>query len=224
MLKTHSKIVAVFCFWSFTLFAQINVDNVIDDYFKAIGGVDLLKQVTTFSSVSVTNLNGEHIELKTKQKFPNLKLMEIYKNDVLISKKVFNGKKGYKLTKGVKKKYTEEEIVNEKKLSAVFPEFGFLNTAVYVGEAHVSGKLCHVLSFENKKMYYDSLSGLKLKAVTVFKKDTKEIIQETYYSDYKKVKGILFPLTYLIKVKDMEILYTVESISLNRDVILSDFE
>ena len=223
-MKSIFKILFICCCSPVALFAQTSVDDVINTYFKAIGGVELIEQINTLSSVSQTEINGDKLTVYNKQQTPNLKSVVLYKNDLFLSKKVFNGKSGYEVMGKVKKNYTKAEIIKKLNQINIFPEYYYLNKAVYLGEREVLGKRCNVLGVGEKRIYYDVASGLKLKGTSVKFINGQRIKQEVYYLDYKEIKGVKFPATYKILIKDKEIIYIVQSISLNKDVAPSDFE
>ena len=206
------------------LSAQTSVKDLVDAYFKAIGGIELINQVNTFYSVSETEINGDELTIYNKQQKPNLKAIVINKNGKFLSKKVFKGDTGYEIIGNVKKNYTKAEIYNKIDQVSIFPEFYYLKKAVFLGKKEVMGRICNVLGVGEKRIFYDVLSGLKLKGSNIKLINGEKILQETYYIDYKEVKGIKFPVTYRSIIKDREIIYHVRSISLNRDVTISDFE
>ncbi|SHH42792.1 hypothetical protein SAMN05444281_0564 [Wenyingzhuangia marina] len=223
-MKSIFKILFLSCCFPVMLSAQTSVKDIVDTYFKAIGGIELIDQVNTFYSVSETEINGEKLTIYNKQQKPNLKSIVINKNGKFLSKKVFNGDTGYEIIGKVKKNYTKSEIYSKIDQVSIFPEFYYLKKAVFLGKKEVMGRICNVLGVGEKRIFYDVISGLKLKGSNVKLIDGQKILQETYYIDYKEIKGIKFPVTYRSIIKNREIIYNVRSISLNRDVTISDFE
>ncbi|MGY5355252.1 hypothetical protein [Wenyingzhuangia sp. IMCC45467] len=206
------------------LSAQSSVKEVVDTYFNAIGGVELINQVNTFYSVSETEINGDQLIIYNKQQKPNLRSIVIHKNNKFLSKKIYNGEIGYEVLGKTKKNYTKAEIQSKQDQISIFPEFLYLTKAVFLGKKEVMGRICNVLGLGDKRIYYDVLSGLKLKASNIKLIAGQRILQEIYYIDYKEVKGIKFPVIFRSIIKDKEIVYNVRSISLNKEVSISDFE
>ncbi|WP_169816829.1 hypothetical protein [Wenyingzhuangia fucanilytica] len=223
-MKSIFKILFLSCCFPVMLSAQTSVKDVIDAYFNSIGGIEMIDQVNTFYSVSEMQINGEDFTIYNKQQRPNLKSIIINKNGKFLSKKVFNGETGYEIIGKVKKSYTKSEIYNKIGQISIFPEFYYLKKAVFLGKKEVMGRICNVLGVGEKRIYYDVLSGLKLKGSNIKLIGGQKILQETYYIDYKEVKGIKFPVTYRSIIKNKEIVYNVRSISLNQEVSISDFE
>lgn len=224
MLKTIFKILILSCFFPAILSAQANVKNVVGAYFAAIGGSDLINQVETFYSISDTEINGNQLTIYNKQKKPNQKSIVIHKNNRFLSKKIFKNDTGYEIIGSQRKDYSKAEVLNKIDRIFIFPEHYYLEKAVFLGKKEVMGRICNVLGVEEKRIYYDVLTGLKLKASNVKMIRGQRILNETYYVDYKEVKGIKFPVVLKSIIKDREIIYYVRSISLNRDVSISDFE
>ncbi|MDB4297656.1 hypothetical protein N9901_02760 [Flavobacteriaceae bacterium] len=203
---------------------QNTVSTVVDAYFSAIGGKSRVGQVESLYIITKTNYNSRELVIHSKQKKENKKSISIFRDSVFVSKKVFANNEGFVQLGEVKKKYTKGQMYALMSNVAIFPEYYYLDKAVYLGIVKVLDEKCHVLGLGDKRIYYSVASGLKIKAGTTKNLSGKRFKQETYYLDYKEVFGIKFPIVYKTITSSVEMLYNVISISINRDVSDADFE
>jgi hypothetical protein len=72
------------------------------------------------------------------------------------------------------------------------------NQVEYVGKAEVEGKPVNKLKLTNKKgevryFYFEATSGLLLESVATTKEGDKDVLIETFFRDYRDVKGLKYP-------------------------------
>ena len=107
-----------------------------------------------------------------------------------------------------------------------FSEIGYLATAKLLKIEPINGEDVYVLQVsKNKKAYYSTRSGLKLREVTTIKlPDGKDFQQGVDYSDYKEVNGILFPHIMSMKMGPQTLEFKLLSTKLNEGVGADDFK
>ena len=200
------------------------IKNVIEHYFEAIGGKDKAAQIETFSSISSSTLKDKKIVLTKKMMLPNRFYTAMEYDGFIVSKNIFNGKKGISIQQDVEKKFSKDELKRHKKNRSIFPEFDYVKTAKYAGIATVKNEDCHVLEVKNAKVFYSTKTGLKVKGISLQEKDGHTFLQELYFSNYIEIKGLFFPSQLKMIAGNSEIQFQTRSILINRDVTKNDFE
>ena len=201
----------------------VTAKTVINNYFKAIGGLEKVQDVETIQMVSTGKVQGIDITLTTKAMY-NKSLMEITGMGQVFQKIVFNGKTGYMEARGQRKDMPEEQLEEAKASPDVFAEFGYLDGTLDRIEP-LDGKNAYVIKNGKKEFFYDVASGLKVKQTQMSKgPDGNEVAVPTVFEDYKAVKGILFPHKIGQKMGPMDLNFTVQEIKINEGVTEEDFK
>lgn len=200
------------------------VKEVIDTYIDAIGGKEKALQVHSYSSVAIGQLNDKEIHLEKKLLLPNFYYTAMLFEDQILSKSIFNGKKGKVFQGESEHKMKRAEAKKLKKGRSIFPEFNYYHTAKYNGIAKVNEETCHVLQVNDSKIYYSQTTGLKVKGSSVQEKEGQTFVQHLYFSNYVEIKGLLFPSELILEVGTSRIEFLTRSLALNTDVTEKDFE
>ena len=204
--------------------AQKNkIKSIIEKYFHAIGGEERAKQIHSFSSEAIGNLNDSKIILKQKMMLPNMYFTSMELEGKLISQSTFNGQQGVIIQQSDEIPFSKEELKRHKKNRSIFPEFDYLKTAKYIGIEKVEQSDCHVLKIDNTKVYYSVASGLKRKGVSIQEKDGNTFLQQLFFGNYVEIEGLLFPTNLLMVAGNNKIDFQTKSILINRDVSKQDF-
>jgi len=218
------------CVVLFLFFAHSNthaqknkIKSIIEKYFHAIGGEERAKQIQSFSSEAVGNLNDTQIILKQKMMLPNMYFTSMELGGKLISQSTFDGQQGIILQQSDEIPFSKEELKRHKKNRSIFPEFDYLKTAKYIGIEKVEQSDCHVLKIDNTKVYYSVDSGLKRKGVSIQEKDGTTFLQQLFFGNYVEIEGLLFPTNLLMVAGKNKIDFQTKSILINRDVSKEDF-
>lgn len=202
-----------------------SAEAIINNYFKAIGGIDKVKAVKTLVTNMEADMQGQTMKLVTKKMFPN-KFFTSY--EVMGQKQIefFDGEKGFMQLDGQKVQLQADEVVKFKNDAAPFSDIAFLK-GVVIGKEEVDGKKAYVIALGNKKAFYDTKTGLKLKEVS---KETnpdngkKENIT-TYFENYKEVDGVKLPFTISEKLgNSTKVPLKVISYEVNKNVTDNDFK
>jgi hypothetical protein len=94
------------------------------------------------------------------------------------------------------------------------------NQVEYVGKEEVDGKATNKLKLTNKNgevryFFFDAASGLLLKSLSTIKEGERDVSVETYFRDYRDVKGLKYP--FLVESKS-------ESTAQARKIVATDIE
>ena len=203
--------------------AGMTATNVVDAYFKAIGGRDKVDAITSIVTSSDAKVQGMAINLITKVAAPNKTSAVVSGMGQVFSKQVFDGEKGYAEAQGKRTDLTGEQLASAKK-----------NAKIFKDETYKSGKLDRIENLEGNPTYviisdkteafYDVKSGLKIKEVITSKASGKEVKNPINYSDYKTVNGVKFPHKISMKMGPMSMEFIVQEIKINEGVTDADFK
>ncbi len=201
----------------------VTAEKVVNKYLDAIGGKDKVMAVKTTMIVSNATVQGTPLVMTMKAAAPNKSSQEIAVMGNVMQKSTFNGTTGYASSRGQKRDMTAEQITKAKSANALFSDLAYTAGKLLRIEP-LDGKNAYVLGFNDKEVFYDMTSGLKVKEITTIKTpDGKEVKTPTVYSDYKEVNGIKFPHAIGIKSGPMNLDFVVKEIKINEGVSDSDF-
>jgi zinc protease len=202
----------------------MTAENVVNNYFEAIGGKDKVMAVNTTMTIANASIQGTPLVMTMKAAAPNKTSQEISVMGNTMQKAVFNGEKGYQEAQGQKKEMTAEEISKAKAESALFKDLEYASGELIRIEP-LEGKNAIVLKYNDTEVYYDMTSSLKVKEIkTTQTPDGKEIKIPTVFADYKEVNGIKFPHAIGLKSGPMNLDFVVKEIKVNEGVSAADFE
>ncbi|MFD2530015.1 insulinase family protein [Polaribacter marinaquae] len=201
----------------------MTAETVVNKYLDAIGGKDKVMAVKTTMIVSNATIQGTPLVMTMKAAAPNKSSQEIAVMGNVMQKTVFNGATGYSSARGQKKDMTAEQITKAKSGNALFSDLAY-SAGKLLRIEPLDGKNAYVLGFNDKEVFYDATTGLKVKEITTTKTpDGKEVKTPTVYSDYKEVNGVKFPHAIGIKSGPMNLDFVVKEIKINEGVSDADF-
>ncbi len=203
---------------------KITANQVIEDYFEAVGGKEKAKQIRSISLEAIGMLKEHPIFLEKKLLLPNKVYSTLHHKDHLISKKVFDGKKGKVYESGSYRKLSKSELRNFSENRSIFPEFNYVDKATYIGIRDVNTVKCHLLKIGNTKVYYALNSGLKIKGSSLRVKGTTKFTQHLYFENYVAIEGIKMPSKLTIEVGKRKIEFQTKKLLINQKVSRKDFK
>ncbi|WP_165731791.1 pitrilysin family protein [Polaribacter sp. 20A6] len=202
----------------------VTASSVIDSYIDAIGGEDKLMAIESVSITSAAKVQGMDISLVTKTAAPNKSVVIVSGMGQVLQKMVFDGETGYQEARGNKKEMTAEEITKSKAKNTIIGELAYKEGELLRIEPLEDTK-AYVIKYDDKEIFFDVKSGLKLQEVQVVKTpDGKEVRVPSTFSNYKEVKGVKFPFSMGQKMGPMDIKFEVTEIKINEGVTDEDFK
>lgn len=203
--------------------AGLTATNVIDSYFKAIGGADKVHAIKSIMTSSDAKVQGMEINLTTKIAAPNKTSIIVFGMGQTLSKQIFDGSKGYAEQQGRRTDLTGEKLKEAKENSGLFKDDSYKAGKLDRIE-NLDGKAAYVIISGKTEAYYDVKSGLKVKEVVTSKAGGKEVKNPVNFSDYKTVNGIKFPHKISMKMGPMSLEFIVKEIKINEGVTDADFK
>jgi zinc protease len=204
----------------------VGINDVMNKYINAIGGKTELESVTSYMLIAEAEMQGMKLNLEMKKTSKNqfMKDMKVMGNSM--SKQVLNDGSGYVVMQGQRKDMDETELKKVREESAPFPELQYLNGGISLeGMEGVDGKKAYKVKVsEEKTLYYDVETGLKVKEVAKSEMMGQQVTSTIIYSDYREVQGIMFPYSIAQTVGPQSFEFIVSEIKINEGVSDADFE
>ena len=201
----------------------VTATTVIDNYFNAIGGKENVAAVQSVFITSEAAVQGMTLNLIQKTTAPNKSLTTVSMMGNVMQKKVFDGLKGYEEARGQRKEMAGDELNNAKMNKTPFEDEAYRNGVLSRIEP-LNGKNAYVIKMDKKEVYYDVMSGLKVKETAVVQGPEGEMKVPTLFENYKEVKGLKFPHKIIRTMGPMELTFVVKDIKINEGVTDADFK
>lgn len=209
-----------------TMPAGFSINDVMNNYINAIGGKLKLESVNSYMLIAEAEMQGMKLNLEQKKTSKNQSMQDVKVSGNSMSKEVLNDGTGYTVMQGQRKDLDETELKKAREESAPFPELDYLNGGVVLdGMEDVNGKKTYKVKVsEEKTLYYEVESGLKVQEVNKTEMMGQQVTATTIYSDYREVQGIMFPFAIGQTVGPQSFEFIVSEIKINEGVTDADFE
>lgn len=200
-------------------------ETVINNYFKAIGGVEKIKNLETTLVTYEASAMGQALESTEKRntsKFANIVSMG---GNVMM--KVIMSKEAISMNGQPLPPNMVGEMNN---VLGTFPEIGVLSdtNSSLTGIEMLDGKEVYVITSKGKVVnsffFYDVKTGLKVKESQSIMMGQRTQNQEVLFSDYKDYNGIMFPAKKIGSLGPQKVSYTLKEVKINEGVTDKDFE
>ena len=206
----------------------ISANIVMEDYFKAIGGKEEARKITSIYATSTMQMMGRDIAGVEKKMNPTKSFTEMKMGEMTVYKMAFDGGKGYQQQGPQKADLKEGELKESLDDNGVIPQLNY-NNKEYVGKGKVGDEETYRLkiTFPSGRVsvqQYSSKTGLLLQEETTSKQGEVDMPITVEYKDYKKVGALLMPHN-IIRTNDGQVFdmkYT--SIKFNEGVSDADFK
>ncbi|WP_255493138.1 pitrilysin family protein [Flavobacterium sp. SOK18b] len=207
--------------------AGVTVKSVLDNYIKAIGGLQAAQAVKTIVMNGSTTIPQAPAPLSfvSKTDSKGMLMVELAMGTMSLMKQVVNEKGGYVMQQG-QKQILEGEMLNDMKAEATpFKELTLATKEglTLVNIEPINGKDAYAIKNGKTTLFYDVVSGLKVAESVVMEQGGKSMTKTTTYSDYREVKGVKVPFTMIQNVGfDLDI--KISDVKINEGVLATDFQ
>ena len=205
----------------------VTANSILEKYIAAIGGKAKLDGVESYAMLAEAEMQGMKLELEMKKTSKEQYMQDVRVMGNSMQKQVVDGNKGYMMAQGQRKDLSEEELKKLKEESAAFPELNYLIAGgiSLEGIEAVGDKKAYKLKVTDEKtVFYDVETGLKLQDVNVIEAGGQQMQQTLSYDDYKEVSGIKFPFKLIQTMGPQKFDFIVKEIKVNEGVDAADFE
>ena len=188
--------------------------QVIDNYFKVLGGKDKLDAVKSVITDNVISAQGMEITMTTKKLGNKFKSVQSLMGQQMVQ--LFDGEKGYFDQMGTKTDIPADKIAEFKKGRPVdalaFEAATFQNVTV----EKLDGKDYNVLTSDKGKFYFDASTGLLYKSIAGEGNVTMK--------SYMTVDGLQFPAEIEAEGAGQKVNIKTTKIVINSGVTDADFK
>ncbi|WP_317043820.1 M16 family metallopeptidase [Maribacter sedimenticola] len=206
---------------------NLTANEVISSYITAIGGKEKLEDVDTFLMTAAAEMQGMQLDLEIKKTVANQFMQDVKMMGNSVSKQVLDGDTGYMVNQGQRMELSGEELLKIKAESAPFVELQYLtNSDISLDGAEMVGdkSAFKVKVSDDKTIFYDVETGLKLQEVNIAEMQGQQIQSTFTYEDYREVNGILFPFKLTQTMGPQSFEFIVSEIKVNEGVSEEDFK
>lgn len=217
---------------------EVNADakTIVNDYLKAIGGLEELKKIKTLYTKMSMLMQGMELNVETKKMIPNKELAMVSMQGNIVSKSLFNGNEGYHEQMGNKVEITGDDLLDKKAQASIFEQIDYLSAAFKLevkGIEKLNNNDVYKLvvtkpSGKTQTEYYDVNSKLLVKEEETIHTNNMELLKTIELSDYKKAGNILLPFKQSVSVssngQEQAFDMNVTDAKINEAVHAEDFE
>ncbi|MDQ0067674.1 hypothetical protein [Chryseobacterium lathyri] len=194
--------------------SKLTPKDVIDNYFKALGGKSKLEAVKSTVIDNTLNVQGMDITMSTTKMGNKFKSVQTAMGQTV--SQVFDGEKGYIERAGQKTDFPADNIAELKKGTTIealaFDPSKFKDVTV----EKLDSKDYNVLSSEKGKFYFDAATGL------LYQSSVGE--GSVIVKNYMTVEGIKFPSEVDIDGKGQKVTIKTTKVVLNTGVSDANFK
>lgn len=198
------------------------VDQILDKYIQAIGGAKKIEKLQTLTMTGTREMrNGgdppaiEQMEIFRKA--PDKLLMNFTASGGgsiggSASSQAFDGAQGWRRFNGRVSAMGAADLLGAKRDANFYKDFNFKEqypTLAVIGKETVAGREAFVVEaafaeshpartmfgVRTEKLYFDAQSGLLLRRSMEYRTPLGGLPEATDYTDYRKIKGLMFPFT-----------------------------
>ncbi len=205
--------------------AGVTKQTVINKYFDAIGGVDKINAVKTVLVTYEGSAMGSTVQ-NTEKRTSNQYLSEMSMGGNVMMKVIMN-KEGVSMNG----QPIPPEMSSEMNYTlGTFQETGILNNenSKLTGIENIDGKDMYAITTKGEivtlTLYFDAISGLKLKEVQTISMRGQTQNQETTFADYKDYNGIKFPTVRSGNMGPQVVSFKLLDAKINEGVSEDDFK
>lgn len=207
-----------------TVDPSVSVSKVFNDYIKAIGGEEEVKEVKSVYMIAQAEIQGQKMDLESKATTSGKSSTQIGMGGNIVQRQIFNGVTGFVAAQGQKIPFTEEQVVAAKAEAHPFPEL-IAQNATLLGLEDVDGEEAYAVKMnESTTNYYSKKTGLKIKQVKTMQQGPQTMSIPIVFSDYREVDGVKFPFKLTQSMGAMVLDFEVSEIKVNEGVTDADFE
>ena len=210
-----------------TVPAGVTAKSVIENFIKAIGGLQAVNAVKTIAMNGSTTIPQAPSPLSYTSKVDakGKLIVELAMGTMSIMKQVVNEKGAYVMQQG-QRQNLEGEMLNDMKAAATtFEELTLVTKPGLTLESieSINGKDAYAVKNGKTTLYYDVASGLKVAESKVMEQGGKSMTQTTNYGDYREVKGVKVPFNIIQNV-GFELDIKMSDVKINEGVSDADFQ
>jgi hypothetical protein len=207
-------------------------NDVLENAITALGGKDYLLSVKTLYTDMSTEMDGRKVHWITKEMLPNKGAFQIVYNDRIVFQNWYDGKTGYEIINGNKRKADPEEFKSKQYKKNIFNELDFIDPELWtielVGEEKVNDENCYkikaaLINGELRNLYYSKSTFYMLREDKLSNSE-KDSFSSVYFSGYKKFGGLTFCTVMKFGDKEKAQVGKITELLVNENISEDDFK
>lgn len=182
-------------------FKEVKTANdILENAVTALGGRDFLLSIKTLYTDMSTEMEGRQVHWITKEMLPNKGAFQIVYQDRIVYQNWYDGKTGYEMVNGEKRKADPEEFKDKEFKKNIFNELDYLDSSLWklelMGEEKVNKEACYkikatAVNGEIRHLYYSKHSFYMLREDKIANAE-KDSFSSVIFSDYKNYNGLIY--------------------------------
>lgn len=185
--------------------AGLTAEQVLDNYFKALGGKEKLATITSIKTVMKAEAMGRELQMTLAKKDGKL-YQDMQMGGMVIQKTVFDGEKATISAQGNAIPVNEEQTKEFALQAAAFPEMQYAEMGVKMelkGMDNLDGVEAYNVLFtfpggRTQNVFFAKNSGLKIREVSSQDSPMGKVNVVQDYDDYKEIEGVKIPQKMVI--------------------------
>lgn len=217
--------------------AQAKIDSltglkIINKSIDAMGGIEYLKSIKTLYTDTKTEMEGRKVHWIVKEMLPNKGSFEIVYNNRVVYSSWFDGKKGYNISNGNKKKADKEEFKDKLFKKNIFNELDYLDSTLwkleYIGEEKIENDTCYKIKGTLTSglvtlLYFNKLSFHMVRSDKISVAE-KNRFTTFYYSNFKQFDKLVYYTEMKFGEEGRYQCGVIENLLINQDISEKDFK
>jgi zinc protease len=213
---------------AFKIPSNITPDQIIQDYFSAIGGRKAMDEIKSVEMKGGASLGGFDLEMNSIYVVPGKMNMSIKAQGQVMNNIIVNGTRAKVTNMGQSQIVEGDEAMDYINQARLFDELYFTSdggTMKLAGVEIIEGSNCYTIEVTDKLgqvslHYYDVNSKLKLRTSSTRTVGDQIVVQSVDFKDYKEVNKVKFPFTTKITGGGMPMPLVVKfsSITANNEI------
>ncbi len=210
---------------------NITALEIVNRSIDAMGGIEYLRSIKTLYSDTKTTMEGRLVHWIIKEMLPNKGSFQIVYNDRVVYSDWFDGKKGYSITNGKKKKTDKDYFKDKLYKKNIINELDYIDSTLwkleYLGVVTLGIDSCYKIkgTLVNglvEVMYFDKSSFHMVRNDKISNAE-KDRYTTYLFSNFKKFDKLVFYTEMKMGENGSYQLGTIEKLLINQEVEESDF-
>lgn len=231
------RLLFVFILVNSVLNAQPKIDSItaykiVTNSIEAMGGLEYLKSIQTLYTDTKTEMDGRQVHWIIKEMLPNKGSFQITHNNRTVYQNWFNGKKGFEIVNGEKKKADKNEFKDKLYKKNIFNELDYLDSTLwtleYLGAVMLNDESCYkvkatLASGLIMMLYFNKISFLMIRSDKI-ENPEKNRFTTILYSNFKTFDKLVYCTELKFGENGKYQNGTIVNLLINQSVDESDFK
>lgn len=206
--------------------------KIVNNSIEAMGGLEYLKSINTLYTDTKTEMEGRQVHWIVKEMLPNKGSFQIVYNNRTVYQNWFNGKKGFEIVNGEKKKADKSEFKDKLYKKNIFNELDYLDSTLwrleYLGIGMSNNDSCYKIKATLASglvmaLYFDKNNFHMVRSDKI-ENPEKNRFTTYLYSNFKKFDKLVFYTELKFGEDGKYQQGTIVDLLINQSVNESDFK